>query len=329
LDAHVCQKATRLTRTATIVADDYGIGPETSRGILELACEGRLTATVVIVNAPDAERAVRAWRAADPPADLGWHPNLTLDRPVLPALTVPSLVRPDGTFWPLRQFLRRVCLGRVRHSDVRAEWAAQYRRFVELAGQPPALVNSHQHVSLFGPCGRALSAVLQDAGVRPYLRRVVEPARTLFRVPGARAKRLVLMCLSRRATRRQFPACDWLVGVTAPEFTADAAFWVRWLRHLPRSGSVELCCHPGYHDLTLTGRDCDAGEGLARRPREMAHLRSAAFQAACDRAELRLVRPSEVVSEMAGEIGNDAGPSDQIHRPPRSSGEGGIPPGRF
>ena len=297
----VCRSSSRkarLTRIATIVADDYGIGPETSRGILELACEGRLTATVLVVNSPDAERAVPAWQAARPPADLGWHPNLTLDRPILQASKVPSLVRPDGTFWPLRQFLRRICLGRVRRSEVRAEWAAQYRHFIELVGRPPALVNSHQHVSLFPPCDAALLDVLREAGVRPYLRRVIEPARALLRVPGARVKRWTMTVLGRRAARNAvvhgLPGCDWLAGITNPECTADRRFWERWLRHVGTRGSVELCCHPGHSDATLIGRDCDAGEGLARRPREMAFLREPGLQSACDRAGLRLVRPSEL-----------------------------------
>jgi predicted glycoside hydrolase/deacetylase ChbG (UPF0249 family) len=257
-----------------------------------------LTATVLIVNAPDAERAVRAWQQANPPADLGWHPSLTIDRPILPPAAVPSLVRPDGTFWPLGLFLRRIAAGQVRRSDVRAEWAAQYRHFVDLVGLPPALVNSHQHVSLFPPCDGALLDVLQEAAARPYLRRVVEPARALIWVPGARLKRVTLTMLGRRADRhaaiRGLPGCDWLAGITDPEFTADRRFWTRWLQHVGTRGNVELCCHPGHPDPTLVGRDCDEGEGLARRPREMDLMRDPEFQVACGRAGLRLVRPSEL-----------------------------------
>ena len=288
-----------LSRPVLIIADDYGIGPETSRGILELACQDRLTGTVLIVTAPDAERAVRAWQAARPSADLGWHPNLTLDRPVLPPAKVPSLVRPDGSFWPLKSFLRRVCLGRVRRHEVRAEWGAQYRRFVELVGEPPALVNSHQHVALFPPCTAALVDVLDEAEGRPYLRRVVEPVRMLVRVPGARVKRSVLTILGRRASRRAaargFVGCDWLIGVTDPAGVADAGFWRHRLARVGPTGSVEVCCHPGYYDPTLVGRDCEAGEGVLRRPRELALIRDPGFRAACDRAGLAPQRPSDYV----------------------------------
>jgi predicted glycoside hydrolase/deacetylase ChbG (UPF0249 family) len=286
-----------LPRPLTIVADDYGIGHATSRGILELALEGRITAAVLLVNCPDAERAARAWLAADPPADLGWHPNLTLDRPIRPPAEVPSLVRPDGTFWPLSAFLRRVCLGRVRATDVMAEWRAQYWRFVELVGRPPDVVNSHQHVSLFRPCDDALMEVLTGQAERPYVRRVVERWNTLVRVPGARFKRAMLTALGRRAAMRAagfgFPGNDWLAGVTDPACVADGRFWVRWLAVLPRAGSVEICCHPGYRDATLVGRDCDGGDGLFRRPRELALLRAESFGEACERAGLVPTRPSK------------------------------------
>jgi chitin disaccharide deacetylase len=290
-------KATVLTRAVVIVADDYGIGPETSRGILDLACEGRLSASVLIVNAPDAERAALAWCRARPPADLGWHPNLTLDRPLLPPDRVPSLVGSDGAFLPLGTFLWRICLGRIRANEVRLEWIAQYRRFVDLVGGPPVLVNSHQHVSLFPPCDQALFDVLAEFRIKPYLRRVVEPIETFARVPGARVKRASLTALglraARRAASRGFVGCDWLAGVTDPKHVADKRFWVRWLAHLGRTGSAELCCHPGYEDTSLVGRDCDAGAGILRRPREMELLRAQALWEGLEHASLTPTLPAK------------------------------------
>src|SRR6185369_13232462 len=67
-------------RYLVVTADDYGIGPATSQGILDLAAQGRVTCSVLIVNTDYAELAVRAWRQAGRPLELGWHPCLTLDR---------------------------------------------------------------------------------------------------------------------------------------------------------------------------------------------------------------------------------------------------------
>ena len=46
-------------RSLVVVADDLGIGPATSHGILHLAALGKVTATVLLVNSPHAEAAVR------------------------------------------------------------------------------------------------------------------------------------------------------------------------------------------------------------------------------------------------------------------------------
>ena len=290
------KKGKRMARPMTVIADDYGIGAETSRGILELANRGILTGTVMIVNSGDAGRAVRAWKADNPHADLGWHPNLTLDRPLSPIRDVPSLVGSDGNFLPLGRFLQRMSRAAISRAEVVRELTAQHRRFVELVGNPPAVVNSHQHVSLFPPVAGALIEVLSAQHPKPYIRRVVERTGTIWKVPGARLKRAVLTSFGRRVARRAagagFPGCDWLAGVTDHGCVADERFWVRWLRAVGGEGSLEVCCHPGYHDESLVGRDCGPGEGLLRRTRELALLQAPSFRAAWEEAGFVPVRPS-------------------------------------
>src|SRR5262249_33542889 len=79
-------------RYLIVVADDFGIGPETTRGILELGAKGLVTGSVLLTNSPYAESALKAWRQAGEPVEIGWHPCLTLDGPILPPEKVPSLV---------------------------------------------------------------------------------------------------------------------------------------------------------------------------------------------------------------------------------------------
>src|SRR5207253_316763 len=128
-------------RQLVVVADDYGIGPATSRGILRLCRAGAVTGTVLLVNSPYAAEAVRAWRQAAVPADLGWHPCLTLDAPILTAAEVPSLVTRDGRFPRLGRLMARLAAGRVRPGELRSEFAAQLHRFRELTGHWPPVVN--------------------------------------------------------------------------------------------------------------------------------------------------------------------------------------------
>jgi predicted glycoside hydrolase/deacetylase ChbG (UPF0249 family) len=285
-------------RQLVVVADDFGIGPETDRGILELAKLGRITGTVLLVNSPFAEAAVAAWNHAGRPVELGWHPVITLDKPLLPPDQVPGLVDSTGQFHPLGRFLRKSLLGRINGHEVFAELTAQYERFLALVGEPPKLVNSHQHASLFSPVGRALDEVLIRAGRRPFVRRVREPWAALAKVPGARIKRAVLNGRGRRQARRLdsegFPGCDWLAGITDPACVANPAFHRRWLFVMPGQ-SVELMCHPGHLDSTLIGRDAPAEDGnLWRRVHELEALQSDDFLAVVRDAGFELTPPSRI-----------------------------------
>lgn len=290
-------------RYLTVIADDYGIGPETSRGILDLARRGAVTGTVLLVHTAHAEADVAAWRRAGPRAELGWHPCLTLDAPVLPAGRVPSLVAPDGRFWRLGQFATRLLRGRIRHEEIEAELRAQLRRFRDLVGAAPGLVNAHHHVHVFSAVGVILERILSEQRPLPYVRRVREPWRLLATVPGARVKRAFLSLLGRRAAPRMaragFPGSDWHLGITDPPYVADPDFFVRWLRQAP-GRVVELCCHPGFFDPTLLGRDCSAGDGhQMRRVREHELLCQPAFVEACRRAGFVLAVPGELDREVA------------------------------
>jgi predicted glycoside hydrolase/deacetylase ChbG (UPF0249 family) len=288
---------TRPSRFLVVVADDYGMGPNTSSGILDVAAGGSVTASVLLVNSVHAEHDVRRWRQRGCPMELGWHPNLTLDTPILPAEQVPSLVGNDGKFLPLQRFVRRWLRGGLHREEMAAELDAQLTRFAALVGHLPTLVNSHQHVAVFPPVGEILLSVLQQRDCFPYVRRVREPWSVLWKVRGARIKRLVLNLQGRRLARvngtEQFPGNDWLAGITDPKWVKDSGFFARWLQAIP-GDVVELMCHPGYLDPTLLGRDCEVGDGLLeRRVDELHLLRQRAFHDAVAAAGFRLVTPSQ------------------------------------
>jgi predicted glycoside hydrolase/deacetylase ChbG (UPF0249 family) len=289
------------TRFLVVIADDYGIGPETSRAILELAARGLVTGTVLLANSPYAAEAVRAWRQSGAPLEMGWHPCLTLDPPAAPVHRVPNLVGPDGCLWPLRQLLARLYLHQICPRQIETELHAQYDRYVELVGHPPTVVNAHQHVSLFPPVGAILRQLLKERGrPLPYMRRVREPWSMLARIPGARKKRTLLTLLGQMESRHQehdgFPGNDWLAGITDPPWVRDPEFFARWLTQVP-GRDVELACHPGHFDPMLIGRDCTAHDGLAqRRVDELRLLHQPHFAEACRRAGFLRVTPSELLA---------------------------------
>ncbi len=285
------------TRHLLVIADDFGIGLETSRGVLELAARGLVTGTALLTNSPHAAQSVALWARAGEPAELGWHPCLTLDRPLSPPGEVASLVGFDGKFLQLGTFLRRLLARHVQPDHVRTELTAQYRRFVELTGRPPRFVNSHQHVSLFPPVRKALSGLLRDAPRPVYVRRVREPWSLLRAVGGARRKRAALNLLGRHAAKRQeqdgFPGAGCFAGLSDPRDAGRADYFTRWLAHAP-GDAVELMCHPGHVDAALGGRDgTPPGGSQPWRAEEYRRLCDPGFADACARYGFRRVRPSE------------------------------------
>jgi predicted glycoside hydrolase/deacetylase ChbG (UPF0249 family) len=299
------------TRFLVVIADDFGIGPETSRGILELAARNLVTGAVLLVNSPYAEEAVRAWRQFGSKLEIGWHPCLTLDRPCASASRVSSLLGSDGRLLHLRHFVARLYLHQICPRQVEIELHAQYDRFLELVGHAPGVVNSHQHISLFPPIGSILRRVLQARGTPlPYLRRVKEPWMMLGRVPGARKKRTLLTLLGRMEARHQasdgFPGNDWLAGITDPPWVSDPGYFARWLALVP-GRIVELACHPGRRDPTLIGRDCTEHDGLVqRRVDELRLLQQPNLLEVCRQAGFALVSPSQLCAHQAWRLAHAA-----------------------
>jgi predicted glycoside hydrolase/deacetylase ChbG (UPF0249 family) len=294
-------------RSLFVVADDFGIGPETSRGILDLARRDRISATVMLVNSPHAQHAIDAWNAAKRPLEVGWHPCLTLDRPLLPREQVASLVDRHGAFLSLGQFLLRSRIGRIDPEQVRRELHAQLARFIQLTGATPRLVNFHHHLHVFAPVDRILLQILSELNVRPYLRRVVESMDTLLRIPGGRLKRFFLAWNGRHAgatlATDGWPTNDSLAGISTPASVLDAQYLTRWLRQI-RGNVVELTCHPGHRDETLIGRDCVAGDGrVEARVAEFNHLCSSQFLGACKEARLSVVRLPEILAHQPRSLG--------------------------
>ncbi|MBI2806958.1 MAG: ChbG/HpnK family deacetylase [Planctomycetes bacterium] len=286
-------------RRLLVIADDIGMGPNTSAGILQLGSQGVLTGSALLVNSPHTRDAIRRWRQLGASLELGWHPNLTLDTPLASPAQVPSLIQSDGTFWPLPIFLRRWFLGLLEPGEIEVELRLQLHRFADLVGHYPRFLNCHQHTCLFSPIGEILFNVLMELPFRPYVRRIQEPWNVVRTLPGARLKRALLGWLGRRMSRLQeglgFPGNDWLAGIASPACIENPEFFIRWLEAMP-GDTVEIMCHPGHFDATLIGRDCTETDGLLQqRVNELRWLSHPSFLEAVSAAGFRLVSPSEFI----------------------------------
>lgn len=215
-------------RRLIVNADDFGLTPGVTAGILAACRHGIVTSTTVLVTS-GATRDDLA-RARDAGLGLGLHINLTLGEPLTGGR---SLVDAGGRF--VRDARRAAARADAR--DVEHEIAAQIERFETLAGRAPTHLDTHHHVGLHAP---VRDVVLQSA------RRLGVPVRSQDAEARARA----------RSAGLRTP--DHFFGESGPDAYWSLARTRAVVRALP-PGVSEFMTHPGW---------CDAALGYSRYGRQ-------------------------------------------------------------
>lgn len=231
-------------RRLIVNADDFGMTPGVSAGILAAHRHGIVTSTTALVTAPIDRKTVAA--ARDSGLGIGLHVNFTLGTPLTRGR---SLVDGEG------RFIRdpRRAAARARGRDVETEVEAQLERFVRIFSRTPTHLDTHHHVGLFAPVRAVVLAAAARLGVP--VRSENGPARTEAITLGLRTT-------------------DHFFGGSGPDPYWSPARALRHLRELP-SGVSEFMTHPGWFDDRL------AGSRYARqRETEMVGLGSASTRAA-------------------------------------------------
>ena len=243
-------------------ADDFGMTEGVNRAILEAHLRGIVTSTSLLANGAAFASAVEIARST-PALGVGVHLNLTEGRPSSDAARIPSLVTPEGSFFPgAGRLASRVLSGRAALPEIETEFRAQIEK-VRAAGIEPTHLDGHQHVHMW-PSVFALTARLtQDYGIRGIRcsRERRAPVQGLLRRKGPGRGKILrqfgvgaalgLLALGARASLRRagVAAPDYFYGLSSTGFL-DAAALEAILRDLPE-GASELMCHPGYADAEL------------------------------------------------------------------------------
>jgi len=228
-------------RLLIVNADDYGLTPGVSRGILRGVREGVITSTSVLVLGSGFSRSV-GWLRDEAPLGVGVHLALVgEDPPLSAARDIPTLIDRRGRLprsW--RQLVPKVMAKRIDFADVERELAAQIGAAHD-AGLSIDHLNSHQHVHMF-----------------PGLREVVVDLAHRFDVPAIRVTRSTtrgpvgLLIRRLAATLERELQAD---GIVFPRGAAgldeagrfDESAMLRALDRFASSdaSSVELSGHPG------------------------------------------------------------------------------------
>jgi predicted glycoside hydrolase/deacetylase ChbG (UPF0249 family) len=261
------------TRSIILCADDYAISPGVSRGIVELARMGRLSATSAMSVAPDWPRLARGLDGVRDRIAIGLHLTFT---GLAPLGAMPRFA-PEGRFPPLGQVVRDALTRRLPLAEIAAEIDRQLDAFVAGFGREPDFVDGHQHVHALPGIRDALLAALVKRGLagRVWLRDPADRAVSILRRRVEARKALVVGALAlgfaEAARRAGFAANQGFSGFSGFDPAADLA--VDFASYLVAPGPAHLVmCHPGHVD---PGDVLD--EVVESREREFAYLASDAF----------------------------------------------------
>jgi len=273
-------------RNVVLCADDYGLSDGVSRGIVELAEMGRLSATGAMTNMPGWRRAAPGLKPLEGRIAIGLHLNLTTGSP----LGAMAKLAPKGRFPALRELLGKAFKGQLDRAEIVGEIARQLDAFEEAHGQAPSFIDGHQHVHVLRGVRRALLQVLRERGYagRVWLRDPADRTVSILRRPIGRGKALIVKGFARGfardahaagfATNRGFSGfAPFDLSIPARRIFETA------FSHLgPRP---LVMCHPGYGDDELRGLD----PAVESREVELAYLKSDAFGALLAERGIRLV----------------------------------------
>jgi predicted glycoside hydrolase/deacetylase ChbG (UPF0249 family) len=237
-------------RLVLFTADDFGLSPATTEGIVDCCKHGTVTRVSLMVNMPHAEEAFQAVRSM-PHVQVGLHLNLVKGRPLSPPDRVQSLVDRQGGFLSLLPLAQRLAVGQVRREQLAEEIRAQFR-WVSERGGVFRYVDSHRHTHLLSPIFELVQDAARDAGVAQ-----IRIPITRGHVPGARSpKQLALQLLARRAEARLTAPAEPVAGAYAElRLLTRPGALERFLRTAEALGTrrVEIGCHPGFPDKALRG----------------------------------------------------------------------------
>lgn len=269
-----------------LCADDYGMTEAVSRGLLEAAAAGRISAASAMTSLPDWRRAARDWAAARPAVDLGLHVTFTVGAP----LGAMPRFAPGGAFPGLGALAAAAVARRLPREEIEAEIGRQIDAFCEAFGAPPTHVDGHQHVHVLPGVRGALFSALARRGLSHL------PVRDSSDAPGRIARRrahsakaLKVNALAtgfRRAAHHAGHALNQgFAGYS--DFAPDGYGARQFGSYLVAPGPRHLVmCHPGRVDDALRRLD----PVTEARERELAFLTSQEFAELLAEKGARLVR---------------------------------------
>jgi len=273
-----------------VSAEDFGLRPDVTEGILLAHREGIVTSTMVRGNDPALPEAARLL-AENPRLGVGLSLTLMGGLPVAPVASVGSLVEDGLLPTSLATFLEKWARDRLKPEQVVAEMDAQVTRARAL-GLSLGVLAAPDELACLPMVGQAMETVARRHGIAGLRASVEPPSLSWLGDPARGLESSVLAGLSwltrRRLGARRHGPRTW------GHHDAGALTEIRIVELLGRMapGAHELVCHPGVSDEPSASGQF-AERAMARR-QELDALRSPRVRQALGLREVELCRWSDL-----------------------------------
>lgn len=223
-------------------ADDYGYFNCVSRGILDLAHNGIVTATGIFSNAENFNTNV-SWLRDCQSLDLGVHLNLT-ERAPLTSVMQKKLAEWGGRFPGKFTMARVIMTGSLKAEIVLAEWRAQIERCLD-KGLALRFLNSHEHIHMLPVLFPVVQALAKEYGIMHIRYSRTDPVHCWS--PRTLARDTLVGILAMFNRRHLSGDAARFIGL-GQSGRMDLAYLQKRLPKLKPGQVYELMCHPGHYD---------------------------------------------------------------------------------
>lgn len=238
-----------------LCADDFGLSPAISEGILEVVAAQRLSAVSCMATLEGLTQAGPELQKLVQHVDIGLHLTLTDQQPLGP---MPFLAA-DGILPTFRKLAKASITGYLPVEEIHAELGRQYNRFIEIFGRAPDFIDGHHHIQQL-PMVRTvvLDLANQGPGKRPWLRSCDEKISRIIR-RGVSVKKAMIVGWPGRAFKRHARSrnlnCN--VGFSGIyDFSDEIPYETLFDRFTDElSAGALVMSHPGRVDGELRRRD--------------------------------------------------------------------------
>lgn len=266
-----------------LCADDYGLNPAVSAGIIDLVAKRKLSATSCMTNSPHWAVAASALKPFARQIDIGLHFNLTEGRPLAPL----TLCSGKDELPTLPRLLSKAFLHTLKLDEIIAELNRQINNFEANMQQLPDYIDGHQHIHQFPIIRTAIIHVCQQRfkGLPYYIRWA---SGLPFKAKNvAKCKRMVIYLtggysFKNLLQQHHIPHNQSFGGIyDFADSKQYAKLFSNFLKNIQPNGLI--MCHPG-----LVNNDSDS---IAKsRYDEYQYFNSEAFSQVCNAQQIQLTR---------------------------------------